>query len=79
MKQANLEKDECVFKNDFLDEACMVKVKGSLTAVKCSTKKNVALLRNHLWPGYATYHVSGTKTFGNFYFGEGLKNIDLSF
>ena len=79
VKQQGLDKDECVFKNDFLDEACHQKVKGGLSAIKVSTRQNCALLRNHVWPGYATYHVSNTQTFGNFYFGEGQKNLDLSF
>jgi hypothetical protein len=74
-----LDKDECVFKNDFLDEACQQRVKGGLSAIKVSTRQNTALLRNHVWPGYATYQVANTQTFGNFYFGEGQKNMDLSF
>lgn len=79
LKAANLEKDECVFRKDFLDEACNQKVKGAVSAQKVSTKGNVALLRNHMWPGFATYHIAGTKTHGCFYFGEGQKNLDLSF
>jgi len=79
LKAAGLEKDECVFKKDFLDEACNQKVRGAVSAQKVSTKQNVALLRNHIWPGYATYHVANTKTHGCFYFGEGQKNLDLAF
>jgi hypothetical protein len=79
LKLAGLEKDECVFRNDFLDEASNQKTRGALSALKVSTKANIALIRNHVWPGFATYHVANTKTHGNFYFGEGQKNLDLSF
>lgn len=79
MKQANLEKDDCVFRPDFLDEAADCRVKGSISAVRASTKQNVALMRNHQWPGYTTYHVAGTSNHGAVYFGEGLKNLDLAF
>lgn len=79
LKAAGLEKDECVFKKDFLDEASAQKVRGAVSAQRVSTKGNIALLRNHVWPGYATYHVAGTKVHGGFYFGEGQKNLDLSF
>lgn len=79
LKAAGLEKDECVFKKDFLDEASAQKVRGAVSAQRVSTKGNIALLRNHVWPGYASYHVAGTKTHGGFYFGEGQKNLDLSF
>jgi len=79
VKQANLEKDECVFSPDFLDEAADCHTKGSISAVRASTKQNVAMMRNHQWPGYTTYHVAGTSQHGAFYFGEGLKNLDLAF
>lgn len=79
MKAAGLEKDECVFRNDFLDEASNKRTRGTLSAQKVSTKCNISLIRNHLWPGYATYHTSNTSTFGSFYFGEGQKNLDLAF
>jgi radial spoke head protein 9 len=79
LKRDGLEKDECVFKKDFLDEACNQKVRGAVSAQRVSTKGNIAFLRNHVWPGYATYHVANTKTHGCFYFGEGQKNLDLAF
>lgn len=79
LKAAGLEKDDCVFRTDFLDEAANQKVRGALSAQKVSTKCNVALIRNHMWPGYATYHVANSQCYGSFYFGEGQKNLDLSF
>ena len=79
VKQANLEKDECVFRPDFLDEANDTRIKGGLTGVKASTKQNVALMRNHVWPGYTSYHVANSQVYGGFYFGEGQKNLDLPF
>ena len=79
VKKAGLEKDDCVFKTDFLDEASNQLFKGALTGVKAGTKQNVALLRNHVWPGFTTFSVAGSKNFGSFYFGEGIKNMDLTF
>jgi hypothetical protein len=32
LKAAGLEKDECVFKNDFLDEASIQRTRGAITA-----------------------------------------------
>ena len=37
VKKAGLEKDDCVFKNDFLDEASNQLFKGALTGVKAGT------------------------------------------
>lgn len=79
VKKHGLEKDDCVFKVDFLDEASNQLWKGALTGVKVGTKQNVALLRNHVWPGFTTFSVANSKTFGSFYFGEGIKNMDLTF
>lgn len=79
VKKAGLEKDDCVFKMDFLDEACNQQHKGALTGIKAGTKQNVALLRNHVWPGFTTYSVAGSQNFGSFYFGEGIKNMELTF
>ena len=79
LKAQGLEKDDCVFKNDFLDEASNQKIRGTLSAQKVSSKGDTVLIRNHLWPGYATYHVANSQTHGSFYFGEGLKNLELAF
>lgn len=62
---------------DFLDRvsddqpACWAKQygRGGKTALFSST----------LWPGFLMYHVPGTKTFDNVYFGTGLQNQDLAF
>lgn len=79
VKKHGLEKDDCVFKVDFLDDASNQLWKGALTGVKTGSKQNVALLRNHVWPGFTTFSVADSKTFGSFYFGEGIKNMDLTF
>jgi hypothetical protein len=79
LKAANLLKDDAVYLIDFLDEASAQQVRGTLSAQRVSTKGDVALIRNHLWPGFGTYHTANSNTFGSFYFGEGLKNIELSF
>jgi len=36
-------------------------------------------LRSLLWPGYAFYHVPGSRKFGGVYAGTGEKNLDLPF
>jgi len=46
VKKAGLEKDECVFKKDFLDEVSNQKIRGAISAQTVSTKGNIALLRN---------------------------------
>jgi hypothetical protein len=46
VKQAGLEKDECVFKKDFLDEVSNQKIRGAISAQAVSTKGDIALLRN---------------------------------
>jgi radial spoke head protein 9 len=78
-KVTALTHDECVFRDDFLDEAFLQTTKGCLTGQRVSTKGNIALIRNHLWSGYATYHVANSNVHGSFYFGDGQKNMDFVF
>ena len=37
------------------------------------------VLRNRVWPGFLVYHRANTQVFGNFYYGNGIKNTDLVF
>ena len=55
-KLANLMKDDAVFQRDFLDEACNSETKGAWSIVRGSTRCNIAVVRNHEWPGYTAFH-----------------------
>lgn len=39
----------------------------------------IVSVRSLLWPGFYFYHKAGSKKFGNFYVGDGLKNDELQF
>jgi radial spoke head protein 9 len=77
-KKEGLEKDDAIFQRNFLDDIAQDKPNGAWSIVK-DTSGQVAILRNHLWPGYIGYHKVGTSTFGSVYIGEGLKNAELPF
>jgi radial spoke head protein 9 len=73
-----MERDDSVFKHDFLDCIDNDSIKGSWT-LQLDTTGSVANIRNLLWPGYYAYHKVGTTMFGSFYCGDGRKNNDLPF
>lgn len=73
-----MERDDSVFRHDFLDVIDNDQIKGSWT-LHLDTTGSVANIRNLLWPGFYAYHKVGTTLFGNFYFGDGRKNHDLPF
>ena len=39
----------------------------------------LAIIRNHLWKGYTSYHAVGTQQHGGIYVGDGLKNLNMCF
>jgi hypothetical protein len=43
------------------------------------TTNNHTTIRNLIWPGYFAYVKANTSFFGSCYFGEGKKNINLSY
>jgi len=72
-------KDDAVFHSSFLDEAASSNTKGAWSVLSGSTRGNVAVIRNHEWPGYTMFHKLNSKVHGTVYFGEGLKNSLLNF
>ncbi len=48
-------------------------------ALQYDESYSVVLGKSLLWPGYIFYHVPGTRTFGSYYVGNGIKNQDLCF
>lgn len=43
------------------------------------TTKTVGILRNRVWPGFFAYNRANSQIYGNFYYGNGIKNTDLAF
>lgn len=77
-KVDQMERDDSVFKFDFLDPIESDPIKGSWT-LHLDTTESIVNLRNLLWPGFYAYHKIGTTLYGNFYCGDGRKNHDLPF
>jgi radial spoke head protein 9 len=77
-KKTLIESNESVFRDDILDLITEDKAKGSW-CVQLDSSKEVATVRSLLWPGYVAYNELGTGKFGGAYFGDGLKNKDLTF
>lgn len=77
-KKVLVETDESVFREDILDSVDEDKPKGAW-CVQVDSGREVATVRSLLWPGYVAYSEVGTGKFGGAYFGDGLKNKDLSF
>lgn len=73
-----MERDDSVFRHDFLDVIDNDAIKGSWT-LHLDTTGSVANIRNLLWPGFYAYHKVGTTLHGSFYFGDGRMNTDLPF
>lgn len=73
-----MERDDSVFRHDFLDVIDNDPIKGSWS-LHLDTTESIANIRNFLWPGFFAYHKIGTTMYGNFYFGDGRKNNDLAF
>ena len=66
------------FQSKFLDTLDL-DIPRSSWAIRQLDHGSVTLLRSLLWPGYAAYHINGTKYFGGAYLGHGMKNSDLPF
>ena len=77
-KKEGIEKDDAIYKKDFLDSITSDKPQGCWSVQKDSTGA-IALVRNLLWPGFYSFHKAGTKHFGSVYIGEGVKNCELPF
>ena len=77
-KLNSLMKDDACFQRDFLDEASYY-AGCAWSVLKGSTRGDVAVIRNHEWPGYTVFHKVGSALHGAVYMGEGFKNVDLNF
>lgn len=77
-KKAVIESAGSVFREDIFDPIIEDKPKGSWS-IQIDSSKTIATIKSLLWPGYVAYNVLGTKKFGGAYFGDGLKNKELTF
>jgi radial spoke head protein 9 len=72
------QKDDAIFRPDFLESIADDSIKGSWS-VQLDTTKSAASIKSLLWPGYVAYHKLHSKIFGGVYIGDGIKNVDLPF
>mmetsp|Transcript_24904 Transcript_24904/g.28594 ORF Transcript_24904/g.28594 Transcript_24904/m.28594 type:complete len:113 (-) Transcript_24904:35-373(-) len=72
------QKDDAIFRQDFLESIAHDEIKGSWS-VQPDTTKSQVIIKSLLWPGYYGYHKLRTKIFGGVYIGDGIKNSDLVF
>jgi len=73
-----LARTDAQFYASFLDPLEGDLPKGSW-AIRQDPSASLVTLRSLSWPGYAAFHVPGTKKFGGAYFGYGQKCRDLPF
>lgn len=76
-KKRALMTENAIINKDLLEEASDCSTKGSWAIVRSG--KPVAIIRNLDWTGYTAYHKVGTREYGTFYLGDGLKNQELTF
>ena len=72
------QKDDAIFRQDFLESIAQDEIRGSWS-VQPDTTKSQAIIKSLLWPGYYAYHKLKSKIFGGVYIGDGIKNADLPF
>jgi radial spoke head protein 9 len=80
-KRSMKDRKQDIYENGFLDnaaEAGFTWTAGSWTALKDTTQQ-LGVLRSRVWPGFVAFHRANTPIFGNFYYGNGVKNTDLAF
>lgn len=77
-KKEQLERDDSIFRVDFLDPVTEDTIKGSWT-LHSDITGGYSNVRNLRWPGYFASHKAGTATFTSFYYGDGKMNKDLVF
>ena len=77
-KIAAHERNDDICVEDFLDNAAKVKHHGEWTVTK-DTSCTTGILRSRLWPGFMVFHRANTNVYGNFYMGNGIKNVDIAF
>lgn len=72
------QKDDAIFRPDFLESIAQDDIRGSWS-VQPDTTKTQVIIKSLLWPGYYAYHKLRSKIFGGVYIGDGIKNVDLPF
>lgn len=72
------QKDDAIFRQDFLESIAQDDIKGSWS-VQPDTTKSQSIIKSLLWSGYYAYHKLRTKIYGGVYIGDGIKNSDLVF
>lgn len=72
------QKDDAIFRQDFLESIAQDDIRGSWS-VQPDTTKSQVIIKSLLWPGYYAYHKLRSKIFGGVYIGDGIKNVDLPF
>ncbi len=77
-KKELLEKDDAIFKQDFLDDVVGDQPQGQWSVQKDSSG-TIAMIRNLQWPGYNAWHKIKSTKYGSCYVGEGIKNSEFAF
>ena len=77
-KQSVADRRQDIFDGNFLDNVAKGTPAGCWTTTRDLTQR-FGVLRNRVWPGFFVYSRANTQVFGNFYFGNGVKNCDLAF
>jgi Trm5-related predicted tRNA methylase len=47
-------------------------------SIKTDVSREIVTLRNYLWPGYLSYVWIDENRYGYSYFGDGVKNVEMS-
>ena len=76
-KKRFIEDADAVFAKDLLDEV-KTDLPNNIWSLKSDVSKECVTLRNLLWPGYLSYQMIDQPEFGYAYFGNGVKNVEIS-
>ena len=71
-------REDDIFNHNFLD-CVQAESNGYWTVQKDEVNQSIVVLRNRLWPGYASYARANTNIYGGIYIGDGVCNCDLPF
>lgn len=76
-KKREIEAPDAVFKFNLLDPV-KEDLPKRIWSLKTDVSQEIVTLRSLLWPGFLSYHFLDTDKFGFAYFGDGIKNVDIS-
>lgn len=77
-KKAQLEQSDAPFRTEILDPITQDTPKGCWT-LQCDERGDTVIIRSLSWPGFSFFHRLNTNRFGNCYFGDGLKDLEVQF